>query len=116
VWGEEVSVGRGGADTPALFLPPLALLLSLPPFLSSLFCRRAVSYLALAHGADRGIAWQTTFAGGTLGFARGEEDMSACLRDLTGERCAAACSVVCVCRVCERERERTRTLLTGFER
>ena len=30
----------------------------------------AASYMPLAHGADRGIAWQTTHAGGRIGFAR----------------------------------------------
>lgn len=48
----------------------------------SLCKRRAVSYLALAHGADRGIAWQTTYAGGTIGFVRGEEDFEGLLVDL----------------------------------
>ncbi len=28
----------------------------------------AVSYLALAHGADRGICWQAAFAGVRVGF------------------------------------------------
>ncbi len=31
--------------------------------------QRAISYMALAHGADRGIVWQTTFCGGSFGFA-----------------------------------------------
>jgi len=31
--------------------------------------QRAVSYMALAHGADRGIVWQTCFCGGSIGFA-----------------------------------------------
>eukprot|EP00961_Rhodomonas_salina_P010571 142130-Rhodomonas_salina.1 len=44
--------------------------------------RRAVSYLSLCHGADRGIAWQAVFAGGTIGFARGEEDLEGCLEDI----------------------------------
>mmetsp|Transcript_163666 Transcript_163666/g.524841 ORF Transcript_163666/g.524841 Transcript_163666/m.524841 type:complete len:1938 (+) Transcript_163666:50-5863(+) len=30
--------------------------------------RRAVSYMALAHGADRGVVWSVTFAGGSVGF------------------------------------------------
>lgn len=34
--------------------------------------RAACSYMALAHGGDRGIAWQTAFCGGTLGFARSD--------------------------------------------
>ena len=35
--------------------------------------RRAVSYMALAHGADRGVAWFTTMAGGRLGMVHAEE-------------------------------------------
>ncbi len=47
-----------------------------------MFDRRTVSYLSLSHGADRGIAWQTVFAGGQLGFARGEDDFSGLLEDV----------------------------------
>ena len=47
-----------------------------------LFDRRTVSYLSLSHGADRGIAWQTVFAGGKLGFARGEDQLEGMLEDL----------------------------------
>jgi long-subunit acyl-CoA synthetase (AMP-forming) len=46
------------------------------------FDRRTVSYLSLSHGADRGIAWQTVFAGGQLGFARGEDDFNGLLEDV----------------------------------
>eukprot|EP00466_Bigelowiella_natans_P004133 jgi/Bigna1/69484/fgenesh1_pg.9_\ len=31
--------------------------------------QRTISYMALAHGADRGIVWQTCFCGGSFGFA-----------------------------------------------
>ncbi len=54
------------------------------PFaLFGIWDRRAISYLSLAHGADRGVAWQALFAGATLGFARcGEEDMETLLQDM----------------------------------
>ena len=49
----------------------------------SIWERRAISYLSLAHGADRGVAWQCCFAGGTVGFAHcGEEDLSGLLEDM----------------------------------
>eukprot|EP00927_Polykrikos_kofoidii_P048997 TRINITY_DN43149_c0_g1_i1.p1 TRINITY_DN43149_c0_g1~~TRINITY_DN43149_c0_g1_i1.p1 ORF type:complete len:2028 (+),score=334.88 TRINITY_DN43149_c0_g1_i1:78-6161(+) len=35
--------------------------------------RRAVSYMALAHGADRGVAWSVTVAGGCVGFVAAPE-------------------------------------------
>ena len=35
-----------------------------------------VSYMALAHGADRGIAWFSTFAGGRVGLVYGSEEGS----------------------------------------
>lgn len=47
--------------------------------------RRAVSYMALAHGADRGVAWFTTMAGGRLGMVQAEEgteDFYAALREV----------------------------------
>ena len=45
--------------------------------------RRAVSYLSLAHGADRGVVWQSMFSGGTVGFARcGEENLPLLLQDM----------------------------------
>ena len=47
--------------------------------------RRAVSYMALAHGADRGVAWFTTMAGGRLGMVQAEEG--------TEEFFAALCEV-----------------------
>lgn len=44
----------------------------------------AVSYMPLAHGADRGIAWQVLVCGGRLGFAR--ESHEELLRDLQSIR------------------------------
>ena len=44
--------------------------------------RVSVSYLSLSHGADRGICWQTTFAGGVIGMCRPEDDMESCLSDM----------------------------------
>mmetsp|Transcript_30395 Transcript_30395/g.91143 ORF Transcript_30395/g.91143 Transcript_30395/m.91143 type:complete len:1957 (+) Transcript_30395:98-5968(+) len=48
--------------------------------------RRTVSYLALAHGADRGICWQSAFAAGSVGFARPESDLDGCLEDMRALR------------------------------
>jgi long-chain acyl-CoA synthetase len=47
--------------------------------------RRAVSYMPLAHGADRGVAWFTTMAGGRLGMVQADEgtdDFFAALREV----------------------------------
>ena len=35
--------------------------------------RRVCSYMSLAHGSDRGVCWFTSFAGGRVGFCRGED-------------------------------------------
>ncbi|KAH3760633.1 ACS4 protein [Pelomyxa schiedti] len=42
-----------------------------------------VSYSALAHGMDRNVVWQMTFAGGQIGFARSEyEDLLSDLQQI----------------------------------
>eukprot|EP00727_Mastigamoeba_balamuthi_P013447 m51a1_g8725 hypothetical protein (1426) ;mRNA; r:181307-186364 len=52
--------------------------------------RVAVSHAPLAHGMDRGVAWQTLFAGGRLGFARGDfAGLVADLRELRPSMLAA---------------------------
>ena len=49
----------------------------------SIWERRAVSYLSLSHGADRGVAWQCVFSGGEVGFAScGEENLNSLLQDM----------------------------------
>jgi len=38
--------------------------------------------MPLAHGADRGVAWQCTHAGGRIGFARSDSDYAVLLPDI----------------------------------
>ena len=81
------SSGTSGGPPKATATPKSLWLLSncMPGAFSqfSIWERRAVSYLSLSHGADRGVCWQAVFAGGTIGFAScGEENLSQLLNDM----------------------------------
>jgi len=48
--------------------------------------RQVCSYMALAHGADRGIVWQATFCGGSIGFADAHGPFESLLEDIRSIR------------------------------
>ena len=58
--------------------------------------RRAVSYMSLCHGADRGVCWFTSMAGGTVSFVTASEGSDAFYEQLQAVRptffLAMACS------------------------
>eukprot|EP01062_Namystynia_karyoxenos_P042642 TRINITY_DN31212_c0_g1_i1.p1 TRINITY_DN31212_c0_g1~~TRINITY_DN31212_c0_g1_i1.p1 ORF type:complete len:1534 (+),score=283.66 TRINITY_DN31212_c0_g1_i1:77-4603(+) len=53
-----------------------------PGALALLQSRRTVSYMALAHGADRGVLWMTTMAGGCCGIISGAEGSTEFIADM----------------------------------
>eukprot|EP01065_Artemidia_motanka_P022221 TRINITY_DN26448_c0_g1_i1.p1 TRINITY_DN26448_c0_g1~~TRINITY_DN26448_c0_g1_i1.p1 ORF type:complete len:1952 (+),score=493.74 TRINITY_DN26448_c0_g1_i1:218-5857(+) len=69
------SSGTGGGPPKATACPKSVWLRTNcnPGVLGMLQQRRTASYMALAHGADRGVLWMTTVSGGSCGFVAGEE-------------------------------------------